>query len=314
MQLSDLRIFTEPQQGASYDDLLAAALTAESLGFGAFFRSDHYLKMGSATGLPGPTDAWITLAGLARDTTSIRLGTLVSSATFRHPGPLAISVAQVDQMSRGRVELGLGAGWYLEEHQAYGIPFPPLGERFDRLAEQLAIVTGLWSTPLGEQFSFDGSHYVVEGSPALPKPVQPDGIPVIVGGGGPRRTPALAARYASEFNTPFVPLEFFRAQCDRVRRACEAIGRDPGSMTFSAALVVCCGRDEAEFTRRAEAIGREPDELRANGAAGTVPEVAHTVRAWEAAGAERIYLQVLDLHDLEHLELVAADVAPLLAD
>ena len=144
----ELRIFTEPQQGATYDDLLAVARRAEELGFDAFFRSDHYLTMGG-DGLPGPTDAWVTLAGLARETSRIRLGTLVTSATFRLPGPLAISVAQVDQMSGGRVELGLGAGWFEDEHTAYGIPFPPLGERFDRLEEQLAIITGLWSTPAG---------------------------------------------------------------------------------------------------------------------------------------------------------------------
>ena len=148
----DLRIFTEPQQGATYDDLLAVASTAERLGFGAFFRSDHYLGMGT-DGLPGPTDAWVTLAGLARDTTTIRLGTLVTSATFRRPGPLAITVAGVDQMSGGRVELGLGAGWFDGEHRAYGIPFPGVQERFDRLEEQLAIVTGLWSTPVGGRFS-----------------------------------------------------------------------------------------------------------------------------------------------------------------
>ena len=137
-----LRIFTEPQQGASYDQLLAVARTAEALGFDAFFRSDHYLAMGNADGLPGPTDAWVTLAAIARETTPIRLGTLVTSATFRLPGPLAISVAEVDDMSGGRVELGLGAGWYEAEHTAYGIPFPPLGERFERLDEQLAIISG----------------------------------------------------------------------------------------------------------------------------------------------------------------------------
>jgi F420-dependent oxidoreductase-like protein len=310
VQLCDLRVFTEPQQGASYDDLLAVALRAETLGYGAFFRSDHYLKMGSVSGLPGPTDAWITLAGLARDTTTIRLGTLVSSATFRYPGPLAISVAQVDAMSGGRVELGLGAGWYEAEHQAYGIPFPPLGERFDRLSEQLAVISGLWATPEGETFTFDGTHYPISSSPALPKPVQPGGPPIVIGGGGPKRTPALAARYAAEFNTPFVPVEFFRAQCDRVRAACEAIGRDPATITFSAALVVCCGRNEQEVQRRAAAIGREPAELRQNGAAGTVGEVAQTLVSWHEAGAERIYLQLLDLSDLEHLDLVATEVAP----
>ena len=218
MDLSDLRIFIEPQQGASYDDILGVAATAERLGFGAFFRSDHYLKMGNVTGLPGPSDAWTTLAGLARDTSSIRLGTLVTSATFRLPGPLAITVAGVDQMSGGRVELGLGAGWYETEHTAYGIPFPDVGTRFDRFEEQLAIITGLWRTSEGETYSFDGDHYVVAGSPALPKPAQVGGPPIIVGGKGPQRTPALAAQYASEFNFAFAPVEAFAEQRDRVRR------------------------------------------------------------------------------------------------
>src|SRR5215207_4859022 len=203
MQISDLRIFTEPQQGATYDDLLAVAQRAESLGFGAFFRSDHYLVMGDGDGLPGPTDAWITLAGLARDTSTIRLGTLVTSATFRLPGPLAIAVAGVDQMSNGRVEFGFGAGWFEQEHTAYGIPFPPVGERFDNLEEQLAVVHGLWNTPVGETFSYDGRRWQLGGSPALPKPVQSGGPPIIIGGHGTKRTPALAARYAAEFNLTF---------------------------------------------------------------------------------------------------------------
>ncbi|NND75007.1 MAG: LLM class F420-dependent oxidoreductase [Ilumatobacter sp.] len=310
--ISQLRIFTEPQQGASYADLLAVAQRAESLGFGAFFRSDHYLVMGGGDGLPGPTDAWVTLAGLARETSTIRLGTLVTSATFRLPGPLAISVAQVDEMSGGRVELGLGAGWYQTEHEAYGIAFPPLGERFDRLEEQLEIITGLWSSPVGDTFDSPGGHYPVTASPALPKPAQ-GSVPIVIGGGGPKRTPALAARFASEFNTPFVDREFFATQTGRVRDACTAIGRDPGELTYSAALVVCCGSDEAEFARRAANIGREPAELRQNGVAGTPDEAAATLRAWREAGAERIYLQVLDLADLDHLDLVAAEVAPLLA-
>ena len=312
MQPSDLRVFTEPQQGATYADLLAVARRAESLGYGAFFRSDHYLAMGGADGLPGPTDAWVTLAGIARETSTIRLGTLVTSATFRLPGPLAITVAQVDDMSDGRVELGLGAGWYEAEHEAYGIEFPPLGERFDRLEEQLEIITGLWATPTGETFDSPGGHYPVTASPALPKPVQSP-VPIVIGGGGPKRTPALAARYASEFNVPFVPVEFFTAQCDRVRAACESIDRDPATMSFSIALVLCCGADEAEVVRRAAAIGREPDELRQNGAAGTPEEVIATLRAWAQAGADRIYLQVLDLADLDHLDLVAEQVAPHLA-
>ncbi|HYN34747.1 MAG TPA: LLM class F420-dependent oxidoreductase [Ilumatobacteraceae bacterium] len=312
MQLSDLRIFTEPQQGATYADLLAVAQRAEATGYGAFFRSDHYLVMGGGDGLPGPTDAWVTLGGIARETSTIRLGTLVTSATFRLPGPLAITVAQVDDMSAGRVELGLGAGWYQAEHEAYGIEFPPLGERFARLEEQLEIITGMWSTPVGETFESPGGHYPVTASPALPKPVQ-SRVPIIIGGGGPRKTPMLAARFATEFNTPFVPREFFTAQCDRVRAACESIDRDPATMTFSAALIVCCGADEAEVDRRAAAIGREPDELRMNGAAGTPDEVVETLRAWADAGADRIYLQVMDLSDLDHLDLVAREVAPHLA-
>jgi F420-dependent oxidoreductase-like protein len=308
----ELRIFTEPQQGSRYDVLLTLARAAERLGFGGFFTSDHYLKMGDVSGLPGPTDAWTTHAGLARDTDRIRLGTLVSPVTFRLPGPLAIAVAQVDQMSGGRVELGLGAGWYEAEHLAHGIPFPPLRERFDRLEECAAIITGLWSTPEGERFSFLGRHYQVTNSPALPKPHQPS-LPLIIGGGGARRTPRLAARYAAEINLAFAPILRFEEQRRRVAQACEEIGRDPASLTYSAAQVVCCGRDETEFVRRAEAIGRAPDELRANGAAGIVNEVAERLQAWSEVGADRVYLQVLDLHDLDHLDLIASEVRPLLA-
>lgn len=305
----ELRIFTEPQQGATYDDLLRVALAAERLGYGAFFRSDHYLVMGDDDGLPGPTDAWITLAGLARDTTTIRLGTLVTAGTFRLPGPLAISVAQVDAMSGGRVELGLGSGWFEEEHTAYGIPFPPLAERFDRLEEQLEIVTGLWSAPVGATFDFDGAHYALTGCPALPKPVQRP-LPVIVGGGGPRRTPSLAARFAAEYNVPFRSLDDTAEAWARGRAACDDTGREPGSLLLSAAQVLCCGRDEAEIARRAASIGRQVDELRENGLAGTPDEVVAKARAFRDAGAERLYLQVLDLADLDHLELVAAEVMP----
>jgi F420-dependent oxidoreductase-like protein len=311
MQLSDLRVFTEPQQGATYDTLLAVARRAEQLGFGAFFRSDHYLKMGSVSGLPGPTDAWITLAGLARETSTIRLGTLVSPVTFRSPGLLAISVAQVDQMSGGRVELGLGAGWFEQEHTAYGFDFPGTGARFDSLTDQLAIVEGLWQTPIGETFSYDGTVHSVRDSPALPKPLQRP-LPIVMGGGGTRRTPLLAARHAAEFNLPFAPVERFVEQRERVMAACERIGRTE-PMVWSAALVACVGSDDREVARRAAAIGREPDELRRNGAAGTVEEVAATLRRWADAGADRIYLQMLDLDDLDHLDLIATAVAPLLS-
>ena len=307
----DLRIFTEPQQGASYEDLRRVAVAAEQTGFSAFFRSDHYLTMGGS-GLPGPTDAWTTLAALARDTTSIRLGTLVSSATFRHPGVLGIQVAQVDEMSGGRVELGLGTGWYEEEHTAYGIPFPPLKERFDRLAEQLALITGSWATPVGETFDFAGEHYRLTGSPALPKPVQSP-PPIIVGGAGRKRGAALAAQYAAEFNSGFSSPADTAAAFGRVRAACSLAGRDPASLVYSSALVVCCGRDEHEVARRASHIGsegRDPAELRQNGLAGTPAEVVDAIGRYAEAGVERIYLQVWDLDDLDHLELVAAEVAP----
>jgi F420-dependent oxidoreductase-like protein len=305
-----LRIFTEPQQGATYDDLLAVARTAEEHGFDGFFRSDHYLRMGDGDPGPGATDAWVTLAGLARETTRVRLGTLVTASTFRLPGPLAIAVAQVDAMSGGRVELGIGAGWFEDEHRAHGIPFPPTRERFDRLEEQLAIITGTWTTPVGERFSYHGRYYELTDSPALPKPVQQPHPPIIIGGYGTKRTPALAARYAQEFNLAFPPLDAYREYVDRVRQACADSGRDPATLRTTVALVVCCGRDEAEFRRRADAIGREPDELRANGAAGLPSEVADKLRAFAAAGAETAYLQVLDVSDLDHLELIAAEVMP----
>ncbi len=302
----ELRVFTEPQQGATYDDLLAVALEAERLGFGAFFRSDHYLGMGT-DGLPGPSDAWVTLAGLARDTSTIRLGTMMTSATFRHPGPLAISVATVDQMSGGRVELGIGAGWFGAEHVKYGIPFPSTGERFNLLEDNLAIITGLWATQGG--FSHEGHHYTVTDSPGLPKPVQAK-PPILIGGVGKKRTPALTAEYADEFNLPFVDLETTKAQFARVRDACESAGRDSDDLGWSNALVLCVGKDETEFRRRAEAIGREPEELREHGVAGTTQEAIDTISKYAALGSERIYLQTLDLHDLDHLRLVAADVMP----
>ena len=305
----DLRIFTEPQQGASYDDLLRVAQATEAAGYDAFFRSDHFLAMGDASGEPGPTDAWLTLAGLARETSRIRLGTLVSSATFRLPGPLAVAVAQVDQMSGGRVELGLGSGWFEAEHAAYGIPFPALGERFDRLTEQLEIVTGLWGTLPGERFSHTGTHYTVTDSPALPKPVQQPAPPVVIGGRGKKRTPELAARFASEFNVPFSDVDAAAEQFARVDAACAALGRDP--LVRSAAQVICVGRDDAEITRRAWTLGREVDDLRAEGLTGTPDEIVDRLGEWrEKAGVTRMYLQLMDLADLDQIELVAARVAP----
>jgi F420-dependent oxidoreductase-like protein len=308
----DLRIFVEPQQGASYEQQLAVAHAAEEGGLDGFFRSDHYLRMGEGDPMPGPTDTWVTLGAIARETSRIRLGTLVCSATFRLPGPLAVAVAQVDQMSGGRIDMGIGAGWFDDEHTAYGIPFPTLGERFDRLEEQLQVVTGLWRTPPDSQFSFEGDHYTIVASPALPKPFQPGGPPIIIGGGGPRRTPRLAATYAAEFNMPFTPVDGYRQQVRRVRQACEAIDRDPDDLVYSAALIVCCGENEEEVGLRAGRIGRSTEELRRDGLAGSPAEVIDKIADYAEAGASRIYLQVMDLDDLEHVHLIAEKVNPVL--
>ena len=299
----DFRIFTEPQQGATYDDLLRVAKASEDLGFDAFFRSDHYLAIGGDGGV-GSTDAWVTLAGLARETSRIRLGTLVTPATFRLPGPLAISVAQVDQMSGGRIELGLGTGWYDQEHAAYGIPFPPLGQRFAQLEEQLQIITGLWAAE--GSFCFAGKHYQLTDSPALPKPVQKN-PPILIGGFGAKRTPRIAATYADEYNVPFHGVQESASAFARVREACAQTGR---SLVQSVAQTVAVGRAEAEVVRRSEAIGQSAGQLRSGGLGGTVAEVVDKLGRFAEAGATRVYFQLLDLSDLDHLELLASEVVP----
>lgn len=305
-----LRIFTEPQQGASYEQLLAVAKEAESLGFDAFFRSDHYLKMGSASGLPAYTDAWTTLAGLARETQAIRLGTLVTPTTFRLPGPLAVTIAQVDHMSHGRVEVGLGAGWFEEEHRDYGIPFPPASQRYDLLEDQLALLHGAWTSEPGSTFAYQGRTLSVKLEVAPLRPVQDPHPPIIMGGAGGPRNSRLAAAYADEFNAPFVsPAEAAKVFA-AVHKACEDLGRDPATLRWSAAGALCCGQDEVEVARRAHAIGRAPEEVRQNGLAGTPSEVIDKLRAYSEAGADTCYLQVLDLSDLDHLRLVAQQVLP----
>jgi len=303
----DLRIFIEPQMGATYDTQLALARRAEDLGFDAVFRSDHFLWGGGHDPGPGPTDSWVTLAGLAREPTTIRLGTLVSSVTFRLPGMLAVQVAQVDVMSGGRVELGLGTGWMAAEHEAYGVPFP--ARRFGMFEEQLEIVTGMWATPVGGLFSYEGRHYRLADSPALPKPVQ-DPLPIIVGGTGPRKTPRLAARFAHEFNQAFPEKAHIPANRDRARAACEEIGRDPGTLVQSVALTTCVGADDGEYRRRAAAIRADPERLRERGLAGTAAEVADGLNALADQGITRAYLQCLDMRDLDHLDLIAAEVMP----
>jgi len=307
----DARIFIEPQQGTTYSDVVNLAQRAEALGFNGFFSSDHYLRMGdSVSGLPGPLSAWTTIAGLARDTERMRIGSLVSPITFHSPGQLAIAVAQIDEMSAGRVELGLGAGWYEQEHAAIGIPFPSTRVRFDRFSEALAVISGLWATPEGQNFSYDGDHYTLVDSPALPRPWQRPAPPIIIGGRGKRRTPALAATYASEFNIPFANPNEWTEICGPVIEACESRERDPESLVWSAVQVVALGESEAEFARRAEAIGREKNELRQNGIAGLIDDAAERLAAFAEAGCTRMYFQVLDIKDLDHLNLLMETLNP----
>lgn len=306
----ELHIFTEPQRGALQGDLAAMARLTEEVGFAGFFRSDHILSIGGPPRPPGPTESWVSLGQLAEVTTRIRLGTLMTSATFRHPSMLAIAVAQVDQMSGGRVDFGLGAGWYEAEHLAYGVPFPAVKERMDRLEEQLAMITGMWATPEGETFDFQGRYYSLQSNPVLPRPAQRPYPPILIGGQGPRRTPQLAARFASEFNCAFVPLDEAAAQFERVRAACTGTGRDPASIRLSIALTVCCGETEERFRERATAIGQDPSELRQSGLGGRPVEVVERLRQFQDLGCGRAYLQVLDFHDLDHIRLLGDEVLP----
>lgn len=308
--LLDFRVSVEPQQGGTYADQLAVAQAAEAAGYSAFLRSDHYLSMGGS-GLPGPTDAWVALAGIARETASIRLGTMVTSATFRHPGQLAISVAQVDEMSGGRVEFGIGAGWFEAEHKAYGIPFPAVRERFDRLTEQLTVITGLWSIPAGDRYTFAGAHYSLEGSPALPKPVQSPHPPIIIGGTGRTRTPALAARFAAEFNVATAPVEVLQDQYARVEAAMYSEGRPFDSLTRSASHLVCIGRSDREVAKRAAVIDRHFRDARATSPlVGTPDQIVDRLSSYIEAGVQRMYLVLVDMADVDQLELFASDVRP----
>jgi F420-dependent oxidoreductase-like protein len=313
----DIRTFIEPQQGATYDEQLAVAKATEAAGLDGFFRSDHYLAFGdsarAAAGI-GPTDAWLTLAGIARETSRIRLGTMLSAGTFRHPGALAIGAAQVDQMSGGRLEFGLGAGWYEAEHLAYGIPFPATAsERLARLSEQLEIITGLWRTPIGGRFSYDGEYFHLSDGPALPKPVQQPTPPVIVGGRGLQKTPALAARFGDEWNLPFQSVDQAAVILAAKAPACAAIGRDPGSLRCSVALTTVCGMSQGELSRRVAAIGQEPERLRTNGLYGTPSEIVDRIASYAALGVSRIYVQLLDVTDLEHIALIGDAIAPLVS-
>jgi F420-dependent oxidoreductase-like protein len=304
-----VRVLMEPRHGASYDEILTLALAVEEGGFDAFFRSDHLFGVDPQDRTYRPTDCWTTLGGLARDTKRVRLGALVGAATFRAPGILANIVASVDEMSGGRVELGLGTGWYEREHTAFGLPFPSTRERFDRLEEQLAIITGLWQTPTGDEagFSFQGQHWQVEANHTPPRPVQRPYPPVIIGGSGPKRTPAIAARFADEFNGALGG--DLRERFAVFARACEAIGRDPDEARRSAVIPVACGTTAAEAERRASVMGGS-GLIRANATIGSPQLLVDRIGELNEAGADTIYFHIYDIHDLEHIALLAAEVLP----
>jgi F420-dependent oxidoreductase-like protein len=307
-----IRSFTWPGGDAAIGPTLARiARDADTAGFDSIWVMDHFFQIRGVGRVEEPMLEGMTALGfLAAHTERARLGLMVGGVPYRTPALWIKATTTLDVLSGGRAWLGIGAAWNEQEAAALGIPFPPLGERFDRYEEQLAILTGLWATPVGESFDFEGAHYRLAGSPALPKPVQDGGVPILVGGRGRTRTPRLAARYAAEFNVPFSSAEDNARLFARVRGACEEAGRDPSSLVYSSALVLCVGRDETEIARRAAAIGGEVDELREHGVAGTPAEAVDTLGRYAEAGAERVYLQVLDLADLDHLDLVAAEVAP----
>lgn len=305
-----LRILLEPRYGASYDEILAVAKATEEAGFDAFFRSDHYLGIDAGDTDLAPTDSWTTIGGLARETAGVRLGTLMTAATFRHPGPLAIAVATADAMSGGRVELGLGAGWYAREHASFGIPFPGTGERFDRMEEILAIVTGLWTTPPGERFSFAGRFWTLEECANFPRAAQRPRPRIVIGGVGRRRTPLLAARYADEFNAALSPND------DEVianfRTICEEVGRDPASVELSTVVPVSCGRTRAEAEARAERLGEAGQRLLSAGVVGLGDEVLRRVEAAAKLGIGTVYFHVYD-KDPGHVRVLGEEVLARLA-
>lgn len=311
---------TEPQQGLTYDELLALVRTAEEAGFEAFFRSDHYVSFPGEAGRP-TTDAWATLAGLARETTRIHLGTLVSPVTYRIPGAFAKVISTVDEMSGGRIEVGVGAGWNDLEHAQHGIPFPEIGTRYDMLEDELAILHGLWTEPDG--WSFEGRHWQVRSSQFYPKPTGGTGARhphLIIGGEGRRRMAALVARYADEFNLSPAHPDTAREAFDRVRRACQEIGRDPDQVVYSAMTGVLVGATDGELRERVRAqlafIGSADEDAdewlerrRDRWVIGTPDEARERIDAYERAGVQRLALQVLLPHDLDMVRLLGREFA-----
>ncbi len=301
-----LRIHIEPRHGGTYADFRALALAVEEAGFDAFFRSDHLLGVVADDPSYQPTDCWTTLGALARDTKRVRLGALMGAATYRYPGLLATILATVDQASGGRVELGLGTGWYEREHAAFGIPFPATKERFDRLEEQLAVITGLWTAKPGEPFSFEGAHYRIEKNYSPPRVVQSPHPPILVGGTGLKRTPAIAARYATEYNLALGG--DMRVQLDTFTRACEAIGRDPAEPRRSAFVPAAVGTTAADVERRVAAMGSP--FIQSHAASGPPEQLVERIGELAGLGIDTVYLAVYDIHDLDHIALIGAEVLP----
>jgi F420-dependent oxidoreductase-like protein len=312
-------LMIEGQQGVSWEQWLDLAATTEGAGLEGLFRSDHYLSIGTDGRELGSHDAWTTLAGLAARTTHIRLGTMVSPATFRHPSVLAKSATAVDHISGGRVELGIGAGWYEEEHRVYGFPFPPMRERMEIFEEQIAIVHGQWSEG---DLDFSGRHYRLERCAGLPKPVQRPRPPIIVGGAAGPRTVEAAVRFADEYNTTFANAEACRERRARIDAACERAGRDPASMVFSVMTTCLVGSDRGDLRARVErflerggggdvdAFLRDHDD---GWIVGTVEEAAEHLQGLAAAGVERVMLQHLVHEDLEMVEILGRELAPAVA-
>ncbi len=293
----------EGQEDVTWEQWQAIATTAESAGIDALFRSDHYASVMGVQGR-GSLDAWTTLAGLAAITSRIRLGTLVSPATFRHPSLLAKSVVTADHISGGRVELGIGAGWLESEHRAYGFPFHDMRTRLRVFAEQIEIVHRSWQPG---PFSFEGEHYRIEELDALPKPVQQPHPTLIVGGRGGRGTIDPAARWADEYNTFSASVDEVRERRARFADAWEREGRDPAELRFSAMVTIVVGSDEAEVRRRIELLGRDPGST---GVAGTVERVTERLLELEEAGVQRVMLQHLLHTDLETIELIGSELVP----
>ena len=302
-------VMIEGQEDVSWEDWLALAQTCERLGFEALFRSDHYLTLGGDRAGEA-LDAWGTICGLAAVTSTLRLGTLVSPATFRHPSMLAKLAVTADHISGGRVEVGLGTGWNEDEHAAYGFPFPDMKTRMDRLAEQLEIVHRTWTE---EGFSFAGEHWAIQDLDARPKPVQDPHPPLVMGGAAKPRSVALAARWADEYNVVHASPADAAASRQRVREGCERAGRDPGTMRFSLMHGFVIGADDGEVRDRAErlaAAGFPPED---GWPAGTPAQVAERLAEYADAGVERVMLQHLLHRDTEALELLAAEVVPALS-